>query len=112
MAKPDFTGTWLFNAAMSRLQIPAPESSEFIIEHRDPHFRLTRTLVIRGQRDTFSIDLTTDGAPFRLTHPRGYEIRGRAYWADEVLAFDSTIQQGYQEAINEVRYRLSTTAGP
>ena len=62
MKGPDFSGTWAFNAATSRLQIPAPDSSEFAIEHRDPHFRLTRTLVMQGQRDTFSINLTTDGA--------------------------------------------------
>lgn len=107
MTKPDFTGTWAFNAAMSRLQIPAPESSEFAIEHRDPHFRLTRTLVMQGHRDTFSIDLMTDGSPFRLAHPRGYEIQGRAYWDGSVLAFDSTIEQGDEQATNAVRYHLS-----
>jgi hypothetical protein len=107
MGQPDFTGTWTFNAATSRLQIPAPESSEFAIEQRDPRFRLTRTLVIQGHRDTFSIDLTTDGSPFHLAHPRGYEIHGRAYWDGDVLAFDSTIGQGDQKATNEVRYHLS-----
>lgn len=107
MGRPDFTGTWAFNAGKSALQIPAPESSEFIIEHREPHFRLARTLVMQGQRDTFSIDLTTDGSPFRLSHPRGFEVRGRAYWDGDVLAFDSTIGQAGQQATNEVRYRLS-----
>ncbi len=107
MIEPNFSGTWGFNAAKSVLQIPAPESSEFVIEHREPHFRLTRTLVMRGERDTFSIDLVTDGSPFRLAHPRGFEIRGRAYWDGDVLAFDSTIGREDQEATNQVRYRLS-----
>jgi hypothetical protein len=107
MIRPNFTGTWAFNAAKSALQISPPEASEFVIEHREPHFRLSRTLVMQGCRDTFSIDLTTDGSPFHLAHPRGYEIRGRAYWDGDVLAFDSTIGQGDNQATNAVRYHLS-----
>ena len=45
MAKPDFTGTWEFNPSRSSLQNPAPESSTFGIEHREPYFYLERTHV-------------------------------------------------------------------
>ena len=107
MGKPDFSGTWTFNASKSALQIAAPESSEFVIDHHEPLFRLSRTLVMQGQRDTFSIDLRTDGSPFRMTHPRGFDIAGRAYWDGDALAFDSTIGTGDQQATNAVRYHLS-----
>lgn len=107
MGRPDFSGTWTFNAPKSSLQIPAPESSDFVIEHREPRFRLSRTLVMRGQSDTFSIEFTTDGAPFQVRHPRGFDVRGRSYWDGDTLAFDTMLAREDEEATNEVRYRLS-----
>ena len=59
--KPDFSGEWTLNREKSRLQTPMPDSTLFRIEHREPVFRLTRTHVVKGKADTFSIDLTTDG---------------------------------------------------
>jgi hypothetical protein len=67
--KPDFTGTWVFNVAQSSLQIQVPDSATFVIEHREPRFRLVRTLVMRGEQDTLSIGFTTDGSPFQLARP-------------------------------------------
>jgi hypothetical protein len=58
MTKPDFTGTWKLNHGKSSLQIPAPESTIFVIEHSEPHFHLERTHVFGGNSDTLSIDLT------------------------------------------------------
>jgi hypothetical protein len=42
-AKPDFSGTWIFNPAKSKLEIDPPTKSIFVIEHRDPKFSLSRT---------------------------------------------------------------------
>jgi hypothetical protein len=106
VAKPDFTGTWVFNAAQSSLQIQAPDSATFVIDHRDSQFRLVRTLIMRGERDTLSIGFTTDGSPFELVR-RGYEVRGRAYWEGDALAFDTTLARDGEQATNAVRYRLS-----
>src|SRR5262249_47325453 len=68
MAKPDFTGIWKFNRSRSSLQIPAPDSTTFVIEHREPRFHLSRTHVVGGHRDTLSLELTTDGALVVCNH--------------------------------------------
>ena len=51
------------------------------------------------------VQIVAGGVP--VAHPRGYEIRGLAYWDGDVLAFDSTIGQEDQQATNAVRYHLS-----
>jgi hypothetical protein len=105
MAKPDFTGIWQFNPSKSLLQIPAPESTTFFIEHREPCFRLERTHVFDGNSDTFSIELATDGKPVALNH-RGLEIRASLNWEGETLLFYSTVERDGVQATNIVRYRL------
>ena len=105
MPRPDFSGKWKFNRAKSSLQIPPPESTTFVIEHREPLFRLTRTHVIDGQEDTFGIELRTDGEPVSRGH-RGFEIRARLYWEDDALVFDSTLTREGKQATNVVRYTL------
>jgi hypothetical protein len=105
MAKPDFTGTWQFNPNKSSLQIPAPESSTFVIEHNEPRFHLERTHVFGGKGDTFSIDLLTDGQAVVLHHG-DFEIRASLAWEGETLVFDSTLARAGEQATNLVRYTL------
>ncbi|HEY6951799.1 MAG TPA: hypothetical protein VI758_05295 [Bacteroidota bacterium] len=106
MPKPNFTGTWKFNPARSLLQIPAPNSSSFVIEHADPAFRLTRTHFIGETSDTFSVDLTTDGRGVRVHRP-GLIVHARAYWEGNALVFDSTVMRGEETGSNVVRYTLA-----
>jgi len=106
MSKPDFSGTWKFNADRSSLQIPAPDSTRFTIEHREPHFRLSRTHVVGGSSDTFSIELTTDGRDV-VQDRRGLQIRARLYWEGETLVFESILTRDEEQATNVVRYSLA-----
>jgi hypothetical protein len=105
MSHQNFSGTWKFDPVRSSLQIPPPESTTFVIEHREPLFRLTRTHVFEGQEDTFSIELKTAGEPTVHNH-RGFEIRARLYWEGEALVFDSTLTREGEQATNLVRYTL------
>jgi hypothetical protein len=89
MTKPDFTGTWEFNSNKSTLQIPSPDSTTFVIEHREPHFHLERTHV------------------FGTLNQGGLEIRARLYWEGETLVCDSRLEQGGEQATNIVRYSLA-----
>lgn len=108
MPKPDFSGTWKFNPRKSVLQIPAPDSSIFVVEHREPVFRIRRTHVFGQKSDTFSLDLTTDGK--EVTVDRGEaQIRARVYWEDDILVFDTRIVKQGEEATNRVRYKLAET---
>ena len=106
MAKPDFTGTWKLNRGRSSLQIPAPDSTTFVIEHREPRFRLSRTHVAGGNSDTFAIELTTDGEQVVCNHG-GLEIQARLRWEGETLVFDSELVREGTRATNVVRYRLA-----
>jgi hypothetical protein len=106
MPKPDFTGTWRFNPAQSVLQIKAPDSTEFIIEHREPALRISRTHTVGEERDTFSLALTTDGR--EVAADRGeLKVRCRAYWDGDTLVFDSRLIGAGEEATNVVRYTLA-----
>jgi len=106
MAKPDFTGVWEFNSSRSSLQIPAPESSTFVIEHREPCFYLERTHVYGESSDTFAIVLTTDGEVVVCNH-RGIEMRARLHWEGETLVCDSVLVREGEQITNVVRYGVT-----
>ncbi len=106
MGRPDISGTWRFNPARSALQIKAPDASRFVIEHREPLLRLSRTHTAGGKSDTFTLDLTTDGKEVIFSHA-GMRVRARAFWEGEILVFDSVLMRGEEEASNVVRYSVS-----
>ncbi len=106
MPKPDLSGSWRFNREKSTLEIPAPDDSLLVIEHREPALRITRTHVARDERDTFSIDLTTDGREVLASHGE-LRLRARAYWDGDVLVFDTRIEKAGEAATNVVRYSPS-----
>jgi hypothetical protein len=107
MDKPNFTGTWTFDPARSTLQITAPDESVFLIDHREPAFRLSRTHIVGEARDTFSIDLSTDSNEEVIINRDDVRIRARAYWDDGTLVFASRLTRAGEEATNVVRYVLS-----
>jgi outer membrane protein assembly factor BamB len=104
--KPNFSGAWRFNPEKSKLQIPAPTSSTFRVDHREPEFHLSRTHVYEGKADTWSIDLTTDGKEV-VQQEGDRTIHSRLYWEGNELVFDSKIVLKDREATNIVRYQLS-----
>jgi len=106
MAKPDFSGVWKFNRARSSLQIPPPDSTTFVINHKEPRFHLERTHIFSGNSDFFTIDLLTDGNSVELTHA-GARIRARLYWDDEALVFYSELIRDDVRGTNVVWYRLT-----
>ncbi len=106
MKVPDLSGNWKFNPGRSALQIKAPESTVFLIEHRDPVFLFCRIHVFDKKEDTFSMELTTDGS-FTIFERGNLHITARAYWDSETLVFESTLMQDGREASNIVRYDLT-----
>lgn len=108
--KPDFSGTWRLNRERSLLQIAAPDDTIFVVEHREPALRITRTHVVGDTRDTFSLDLTTDGREVSIER-EGLRLRSRAGWEGETLLFDSHVTRGADEGTNTVRYTLAADGG-
>jgi hypothetical protein len=97
---------WKFNPARSVLQIRAPDSTEFLIEHHEPALRISRTHIVGEKRDTFSLSLTTDGREVSVDRD-DLRLRCRAYWEDDTLVFDSKLIRAGEEGTNIVRYTLS-----
>lgn len=89
------------------MQIPAPDSTVFVIEHREPHIRLTRTHVFAGQSDTWGIELTTDGKEFTREEPTR-TLRGRLVWKGDALVFTVRIRSREGEEVTDrVKYVLA-----
>ena len=107
MPKPDFSGRWRFDPSKSRLQIAPPDSTEFVVEHREPALHLSRTHVMGGKSDTFAIDLTTDGREVEAERD-GVQMHLRAQWDGDTLVFDTKLIRGAEEATNVVRYTLAS----
>ncbi len=105
--KPNFSGRWRANFAKSSLQIPLPEATVFIVEHEEPDLVLSRTHTSNGKRDTWSIQLTTDGRQV-VQRSAEREIRCRAYWEGEALVFEARLSTGEGgEGHNLVHYRMA-----
>lgn len=105
-AGPNFTGVFEFSPQRSQLQIPAPSSSTFRLDHQGATFKLSRTHVYDGKPDTWGIELTIGGP--EVEEPSGGQTtRARAYWQGSDLVFDSTITIKDRRATNVVTYRLS-----
>jgi hypothetical protein len=105
MKKPDFSGSWKFNPTKSQLEIPPPDSTVVVIDHREPIFRLSRTHTVGGKVDTFAVDLTTDGNSVAI-EKSGMRMHARLWWEGQTLVFDTAFVRGNEEATNLVRYEL------
>ena len=104
--QPDFSGTWEFNPAKSKLESNPPTKSIFVIEHQDPRFKLTRTHT-RGERsDTLSFEVTTDGKELHQKEGE-YEIWTRLTWMGEELVLDMKMAYRGERGTNVVHYRLA-----
>jgi hypothetical protein len=104
--KPDFSGTWRASFTRSKLQMPAPESTVFVIDHREPEFRLTRTHSFAGKSDTWSVILRTDGSETVREEP-GRTLRLRLRWQGDALRFSVRLALPGGLGSDDVRYTLS-----
>lgn len=106
MEKLDFTGTWRFNHQRSLLEIPPPDSTIFVIDHRDPTFRLERTHTTGGVIDRMQIELKAGEGACTQMHG-DVEICARLYWEGDALVCESVLKRGAEQGTNVVRYQLS-----
>ncbi len=105
--QPNFSGEWNFVATKSKLQIPVPDAGIFAIDHREPVFRMSRTLIAKGKADTWSIDLTTDGKE-AVAKSAGETTRGHVSWDGSDLVYQAKIiLNDGREGTDTVRYHLS-----
>ena len=104
--RPTFTGTWVLNLAKSQLQVPPPDSTIFVVSHRDPIVRIFRTHARAGRLDTVTTTLHTDSSQVDW-ELRGAKVTSRSWWEGNELVFWSALSRGEQRASQVVRYSLS-----
>jgi hypothetical protein len=105
--KPDFSGTWVFNAQKSRLDARFKvDEGTFVLEQRGERFRFSRTFLTGGKPDSFSYELTVDGPPVTIEKPDRTETES-LQWDGDVLVFRSrTVLKDGRTADDVVRYSL------
>ena len=108
--RPNFAGTWVLNLAKSKLQVPPPDSTIFVIDHHEPVVRLFRTHARAGRLDTVTITLRTDSS--RIDGElRGAKSVSRTWWEGKELVFAIDLFLGEQHAAQTVRYSLTPDGG-
>ena len=90
-AKPDFSGTWVFNAQKSALKIPPPSSMTLQIEQKDPQISFARKQVYGNQTFDWSMETVSDGHKEVVQDAPGYTTHSRVYWQGNAMVIDSEI---------------------
>jgi hypothetical protein len=104
VAKPDFSGHWVINAAESDFGlIPPPQCRGLTLTHREPEFVVEETRP-DGTRCGVRVRYTTDGALVTYTAD-GTQRRARLTWAGTHLVIVRTSDDG-------VTMRIEATVSP
>jgi hypothetical protein len=107
-AKPDLSGTWVFDAQKSALKVTPPSSGMLTIVQKDPQVRLAQTQVYGSQSIKWNLDIVADGQKEVVQHLPSYTANVRAYWQGNALIVDQKITApDGTKATDEVTYSLS-----
>ena len=106
VAHPNFSGTWVMSATKSRLEIPVPDSTIFVIRHDEPSVRIFRTHATGGKLDTATVILRTDSSEVNWAL-RGTKLRGRSWWSGDELVFWLGFADRDRPGSQVVRYSIS-----
>jgi hypothetical protein len=104
--RPNLSGTWVLNIAKSHLEVPAPDSTIFVIQDSEPIVRIFRTHFRDGKRDTATIVLHTDSS--RVDWALGAtRLVSRSWWDREDLVFWTGFADPQRVGDQVVRYSIS-----
>ena len=108
--RPDFSGRWLLDLDRSSIKGDNPPvSSIFVIQHKEPRWRLSRTHIYSsGKSDTQYIDLITTERKESVRREGSYTVSSRMYWEGDSLVLDEKISgPGGWRGTNLVKYSLA-----
>jgi hypothetical protein len=107
-SKPNFSGTWVFNAQKSALKWTPPSSMTLQINQNDPQVRLTRTQVYDDKSYGWDLDIMADGQKEVVQNSSLYTANIRMYWQGSSLVLDQKITASDgTKATDVVTYSLS-----
>lgn len=104
---PDFSGVWCADFKRSKLEIEAPASTTFQMNHEDPFLLVNRMHKAKDFEDQVALQHRTDGKE-TLFCKGNLEIRIICSWKGTSLVCCSRFMVGESEAENVVTYTLST----
>lgn len=101
-AKPNYSGTWVFDAQKSKLVVPAPSRMTLEIKQEDPEISFVRTQVYGDQTFNWKLKATIDDAkPVQQDEP-GYVMNSRVYWQQNMLVLDQKMFATDGTKVNDV----------
>ncbi|MGH9664651.1 MAG: hypothetical protein ACRD9L_09535 [Bryobacteraceae bacterium] len=90
LAAPNFSGEWKMNAAKSDYgRMPAPNTFERKVTHRDPLLKIVSTQSGARGTSTAELNLTTDGQNC-VNKVHDIEVTSVAHWEGDNLLISST----------------------
>jgi hypothetical protein len=89
--KPNFSGTWVFDAQKSALKVPPPSSMTLQIADNDPQITFTRTQSYGEQTFNWKLDATADGQKEVVDKAPGMTTNSKVYWQGSSLILDQKI---------------------
>lgn len=90
-AKPNLSGTWVFDAHKSKLVVPPPTSMTLEIKQEDPQISFARTQVYGDQSFNWKLKATIDDAKPVQQDESGYVMNSRVFWQQNTLVLDQKI---------------------
>ena len=105
--RPNFSGSWKLNVARSDLGEPTLRGAIFKIDHREPAFVISRTLLYPSEQKSATFNLRTDGKPLVVPFVDD-KLRLALRWDDGSLLCAIREITEAEAAADRVRYSLSS----
>jgi hypothetical protein len=107
-SKPNFSGTWVFDAQKSSLKVPAPSSMTMQIDQNDPQVRFARTQMYGDQSFDWKLDIVADGKSEVVQKSPAYTANSRVFWQGNSLVLEQKITAPDGTTMNDlVTYSLA-----
>ncbi len=101
-AKPNYSGTWIFDAHKSKLVVPPPSSMTLEIKQEDPQISFMRTQAYGDQSFNWKLAATVDDPkPVQEDGP-GYVTDSRVYWQQNALVLDQKMTASDGTKVSDV----------
>lgn len=101
-AKPNYSGTWVFDAHKSKLVVPPPSSMTLEIKQEDPRISFMRTQAYGDQSFNWKLAATVDDPkPVQEDGP-GYVTDSRVYWQQNALVLEQKITSSDGTKVSDV----------
>ena len=101
-AKPNFSGTWVFDSHKSKLVVPPPTTMTLEIKQEDPQISFVRTQTYGDQNFNWKLAATLDDPKPVVENGPGYVTDSRVYWQQNNLVLDQKMTASDGTKVSDV----------